>query len=282
MPSVEATDQNGAADANVATNNAGTSPNDSIRSRFSVNSTEDSKDGCTDDSTAPSVMSVGSDGAMNPRRSFNRTPDSKKADKTDTVGKSDVTEKTISRYTVNTSRLTVHSDRPAPWGPSLSQWDTTTSTTVDVPLVPVMQSTQVSGNTSDGISSLPSDYLHDSENYGAPSNGSSNDPSTPGSDPSSNPSEPLSSRDDSTLHTEIGPHPRMDVTERLLENSEVIYNERQGVSQLSKLPSTQWISGHLSCVYRSAAHKLMTVIIRIIFKRIKLFNFSSNILPCFW
>ena len=250
------------ADDGLDASDAEASANDSIRSRFTVLS--DNEDTNKDESkpTEPSVMSVGSDGELHPRRSFkpsNVSEDANATKKSEKSEKSEVSEKSISRYSVNSSRMTVPSDRSGLHIPTLSRWDTTISTTVDVPLVPVMQSTRVSENTSDGISSLPSDYLHDSENYGVPSKHSSHDPSSSGSDPSSNPSVPLSSRNDSTLHTEIGPHPRFDVTERLLENSEVIYNERQGVAQLSRLPSTQWISGHLSCVYRSSAHRLMTV-----------------------
>ena len=228
----------------------------SAASRISINSDEASSAAPAGTGTDPSVMSVDTNGSMHPRRSFNRTQNS-----THSTNVAEKSDQSVSRYTVDTSRMTVRSDCPEPWGPSLSQWEPTSSETPDTSLAPVLQSTQLSGNTSAGVPSLPSDYLHDSENYGTHSKHStiepaSSDATEPGSDPSG---PPMSSRDDSALRSEMGPHPEHDVTDRLLDNSEVIYNERQGLAQLARLPSTQWLSGHLSGTFRSSSHRLVTV-----------------------
>ena len=141
---------------------------------------------------------------------------------------------------------------------------------------PALYSTKLSGDTLAGVSSLPSESTI--EPNSSPSDSSGSDPSSllqttppsnppssqdpseasrepPSTDPSSGPeSTGLSSRsNDESNQTEMGPHPAVeDVTQ-------YIYDERQCLAHLKKLPTVQWFASHLLCTHVDEAHRWLIV-----------------------
>ena len=183
-------------------------------------------------------------------------------------------------YTVNSSPggpsiYTVHSTEPSS-DDTLPSIITLDSSKIE----PKLQSTRLNKTDAASDPSLPSDSSiepnsgpTDSSDSNVPSSslrttGPSTGPSTdlPGSTvepPSTDASEPsesneLSSHSSDAMNvTEIGPHKADDVTQ-------YIYDERQCLAHLNKLPTAQWFSSHLLCQHVDEAHKWLTVCIKLI------------------
>ena len=193
----------------------------------------------------------------------------------------------LSRYTVNSSLggpsiYTVHS---SPGGPSIYTVNSDEPSLDDtLPSIVTMESSKIdkklqsthihradtSNNPSilsestiepcsDPTYSSGSDVPSSSLRTTGLSNGSSTDPTgSTISPPSTDPSDPSESNELSTHSsddmnvTEMGPHKADDVTQ-------YIYDERQCLAHLNKLPTAQWFSSHLLCQHVDEAHKWLTV-----------------------